>query len=214
MPNLTGKNFYRCHLPHWHPGKVSSFITFRLVGSLPRDVLDTWRKESKPPSESKSQRWQRRRQWFRKFESLLHQGASGPLWLGDSGVAQMIAECLHYRHDRVFFLDCFCIMPNHVHMVINPLIQQGEPSTSALMWGSIPGIMHSLKSYTAHEANKMLGRTGPFWAKESFDHWLRSLEHWQRAVSYVMENPVRAGLATIPSEYPWSFSRFGYPPLS
>jgi hypothetical protein len=64
-------------------------------------------------------------------------------------------------------------------------------------------IMQSIKSESAHRINRHLGRKGPVWQDESFDHVLRHAESIERAVEYLMENPVAAGLAAGPHEYRW-----------
>jgi putative DNA methylase len=101
-------------------------------------------------------------------------------------------------------------MPNHVHAVFQPILPDGqrleldapepvgerEDSVSPL---SI--IMHSLKSYTAHEANKLLTRTGSFWQRESYDHWIRDEDELERIVLYVQANPIKAGLVSRPQDW-------------
>jgi putative transposase len=67
----------------------------------------------------------------------------------------------------------------------------------------LSSVMHSLKSYTANEANKVLGRTGRFWQRESYDHWVRDDAELQRIAEYIAENAVRAGLAGNPWEWPY-----------
>jgi len=67
----------------------------------------------------------------------------------------------------------------------------------------LSAIMHSLKSYTAHEANKLLSRTGSFWQHESYDHWVRDQDELERIVEYIKANPVKAGLAARAHEYLW-----------
>jgi hypothetical protein len=65
--------------------------------------------------------------------------------------------------------------------------------------------LKSLKGVTAREANKILGRTGePFWQHESYDHWVRNAEEFERIRLYIENNPVKAGLAAQPSAYRWS----------
>jgi REP element-mobilizing transposase RayT len=82
-------------------------------------------------------------------------------------------------------------MPNHVHVLMTPL-------------ALVPKIMHSLKGFTAREANRLLDRTGlPFWQRESYDHWVRDGE-FERIQRYIELNPVRAGLASEVRLYPWS----------
>src|SRR2546421_555517 len=64
-------------------------------------------------------------------------------------------------------------------------------------------IMHSLKSYTAHEANKLLGRSGQFWQHESYDHWVRDDDELERVVAYINANPVAAGLVARAEDWYW-----------
>lgn len=64
--------------------------------------------------------------------------------------------------------------------------------------------MHSVKSYTAKEANKILRRARRFWQKESYDHWVRDVDELQRIIDYIANNPVKAWLVKNP--YEWYFS--------
>jgi REP element-mobilizing transposase RayT len=91
-------------------------------------------------------------------------------------------------------------MPNHVHSVLKPLMRNDQPY-------SLSSIMHSLKRNTAKQANQVLGRTGPFWAHESFDHYIREGAERKRIVKYVLQNPVKAGLAKRWQDWPWSYVR-------
>jgi (E)-4-hydroxy-3-methylbut-2-enyl-diphosphate synthase len=74
-------------------------------------------------------------------------------------------------------------MPNHVHAVLRPA--EGE---------LLEKILHSWKSFTAHEINRRLGTSGAVWQKESYDHLVRDGEDLRNQVGYVMRNPVKAGL--------------------
>ena len=60
------------------------------------------------------------------------------------------------------------------------------------------------KNYTAREANKVLGRRGAFWAREDFDHWIRSREKFEGTVRYIANNPVKAGMVSDWSEWKWT----------
>ena len=80
-------------------------------------------------------------------------------------------------------------MPNHVHMLVDPL-------------DSIPRVMQSLKGC---QANKILNRTGqPFWQKESYDHWVRDARELANIARYIENNPVKAGFVRTPEDWPWS----------
>ena len=90
-----------------------------------------------------------------------------------------------------FRLDGLVVMPNHVHLLITPKIALSE-------------IMRRLKGSSAREANKSLGRLGTFWQEESYDHLVRSDVEFGRIKSYILENPVKAGLVRSAEEFRWS----------
>ena len=98
-----------------------------------------------------------------------------------------MVDALHYRETelRHYVLHAYVVMPNHVHMLITPVIE-------------VPRIMKSLKAFTGRAANLLLDRTGlPFWQREFYDHWVRDGE-FERIARYIENNPVKAGLATEP----------------
>ncbi|MFN2492548.1 MAG: transposase [Pyrinomonadaceae bacterium] len=105
-------------------------------------------------------------------------------------------------------------MPNHVHAVIKPLIR-GVPDDAMLRGGStadagyysLASIMQSLKGYTALKANQLLGLQGEFWEHESYDHWIRDADEWQRTVAYVLNNPLKAGYVKRWQDWKWNYRR-------
>lgn len=76
-------------------------------------------------------------------------------------------------------------MSNHLHL----LMRNEEGWTREMLED-----LARFKNYTAREAYKVLDRTGSFWAREDFDHWIRSREKFEGTVRYVANNPVKAGL--------------------
>ena len=75
-------------------------------------------------------------------------------------------------------------MPNHVHAIVKPL---GEHHLS--------DILHSWKSFTAHQINQKTGHAGVFWQSENFDTIVRNIEHLQNCRRYIADNPTKAKLA-------------------
>ena len=136
----------------------------------------------------------------RKFESVLDGITCGPTWLKDERVADQVAASLHYRDGKVYRLDAFSIMPNHTHVVLKPL-------TKGLDYHSLATIMQSLKGFTAHECNLLLGREGEFWVHESYDHYIRDKDERHRIVAYVLNNPVKAGYVKHWREWKWNYRR-------
>ena len=216
MSHFDYKLFYRRNLPHIQPPGATFFVTFHLAGSLPRTVLQQWKAEKcqldgveNITFEQKQKHREWKQQWFQKFEKTLDNAQSGPLWLKDERIAKEVAESLHYRDGKVYCLDAYCIMANHVHVVFTPLAIQpaGETQTNSLRYNTLASIMQSLKGYTAWKANRLLGRSGAFWHHESYDRSVRNTSEWQRIVTYVLNNPVKAGLIKDWKKWRWSYYR-------
>ncbi|MEZ0396167.1 MAG: hypothetical protein ABWK53_07065 [Anaerolineales bacterium] len=202
MDRLSYKPFYRRNLPHIQPEGATLFVTFRLAGSLPQRLIREWQEEKRHENRfTPEQKRGFERRWFGKFEEILNHPKNGPRWLQDERVAGMVAESIRYRDGKVYRLDAFCIMSTHVHMVFAPLPDPNHPGK----YISLASIMHSLKSFTAHEANRILAREGPFWAHESFDHYIRNQDEWERIVWYVLQNPVKAGLVKEWQDWKWTY---------
>ena len=381
MSHFDYKPYYRRNLPHIQPPGATFFVTFHLAGSLPQRILKQWKAEkslllklkndssfvasAQVASGQKRKHREWKQQWFQKFEKTLDNAQNGPLWLKDKRVAKEVAESLHYRDGKVYRLDAYCIMANHVHIVFAPL--PIEPSgtntidsrdntgqtnslcyntlsstvdsrdntgqtnslcyntlsstvgsrdntgqtnslcyntlsstvgsrdntgqtnslcyntlsstvgsrdntgqtnslcyntlsstvgsrdntgqtnslcyntlsstvgsrdntgqtnslcyntlsstidsrdntgqTNSLCYNTLSSIMQSLKGYTAWKANRLLERNGAFWHHESYDHAVRNTSEWQRIITYVLNNPVKAGLVDEWEKWRWSYYR-------
>jgi len=197
------ERFHRRHLPHVYLPNAVYFITFRLAGSLPQSVIGALREKVRLQKDS----------WigFVDYERALEESVCDVHWLSKEEIADLVAESIQYR-DRVDYdLAAYCIMPNHVHMVIGvgehelfrPVGQIDNLSNK-----DISKIMQSLKRYTATRANEILHRIGAFWQDESFDHIIRSETELDRIVKYVVYNPVKAGLVKEWREWKWSYTIF------
>ena len=211
MNPLDYKYFYRKNLPHFQPSGATLFVTFRLDGSIPVALQTQWKKEAEhikrvlaeisDPDEYMRQVESERRRWFGRWDNSLDTATTGPFWLSEPRIAELIARSLHFLIGLKYEMDSFCIMSNHVHIVFTPL--QKDDGT----YHALSGIMHSLKRYTALEANRLLGRNGGFWQEESFDHVVRNGEELQRIRHYVLNNPVKAGLAQKWQDWPWTYAK-------
>lgn len=194
MSHFNYQPAYRRNLPHIQPPGATFFLTFRLDGSIPQTVVRQWNREREWLTHLAQTNLTHyvevkrdfERAWFKKFELLLDGATVGPVWLNDERVASVVAESLHYRHGRVYRLDAFTIMSNHVHTVIKPLpVGQGadtllnlgakDSPAEDVEYQSLAAIMQSLKGYTAFRANQLFGREGEFWAHESYDHWFATM---------------------------------------
>jgi REP-associated tyrosine transposase len=172
--------YYVRNLPHWHPPETDLFITWRLYGSLP----EQFRLKNTIESSGKT---------FVRYDRVLDQAQTGPLWLKDSRVAECVLSQLSDSQQRkLFLLRAYAIMANHVHVLLAPIAPLGL-------------ITQQIKGATARQANLILGRTGShFWQDESFDHWVRDPGEYQKIRAYIERNPVAAGLVGKPEDWPWS----------
>jgi REP element-mobilizing transposase RayT len=204
------REFYRRHLPHWQPDGAMLFVTFRLAGSLPNAVIAALEEQCERQEEAlrgiqdvqerRKQSYLNTRRVFGRWDTALDNATTGPQWLAKSQIAAVVVEALHYRHDRVYDLVAFCVMPNHVHLVCTPL--KCEDGT----YYALRRILQSLKRYTARESNKILQRRGAFWQAESYDHVVRDEAELMRIIQYVLDNPVKAGLVPNWEAWPWIYT--------
>lgn len=113
----------------------------------------------------------------------------------------VLASSLH-DHRAKYELYVAVVMPDHVHLILTPLIDQQRHEMHSLI-----DIMRTIKSASAHLINRQLRRQGPVWQEESFDHVLRSSEGLDAKVEYVLHNPVRKRLVEDWREYKWVWQR-------
>jgi putative transposase len=177
---LSAMPEYRRKLPHFHPDGACLFLTWRLWGSL--------------PAKGNLAVYSTAGQAFVATDRELDKRASGPLWLGDPRIADLVCQAILIGDcERHFYdLGAWAVMPNHVHLLIIPKVP-------------VPVLMRWLKGSTARNANRILGRTGQsFWQDESYDHYLRNRDQINRTIAYIEENPVSAGFVCSAERWPWS----------
>jgi REP element-mobilizing transposase RayT len=131
---------------------------------------------------------------FAAMDQLLDETRRGTFYLRQPAIADMIVEAIHYNSSvlRHYLPHAFVVMPNHVHLLATPAV-------------TLSKLTRSLKGITAKRANSMLGMTGkPFWQEESYDRLVRNGPEFDKIQNYIEQNPVRAGLVRVASEYKWS----------
>jgi REP element-mobilizing transposase RayT len=178
------------YLPHWTREGAWYAVTFRLWDSIPARVLKSWRFERRnivrtaaQMKRSLSEHEEQRLAYLQSERIERYLDAGVGCYMKDNRVAKVVADALIHFEGQRYDLAAWCVMPNHVHVVFKP--------TSG---HQLSDILHSWKSFTAKEANKILGRQGAFWQTEPYDHLIRDEADFIHAVKYVLENPARAGL--------------------
>ena len=95
-----------------------------------------------------------------------------------------------------------CILPDHVHLLIEPMVE-GEDDNGNSVFYSLTKILHSIKSFTANRINKIDNVRGAVWETESFDRLIRSESDLQEKFQYITRNPWDAGVAKREKDYRW-----------
>jgi shikimate kinase/REP element-mobilizing transposase RayT len=173
------------NLPHWRQEGAIYFITFRLADSLPQEKLNQWLAEREewmtahPEPHDEATREEYYRLFPERLQNWLDAG-HGSCVLARPEIKRMVEAALsHFSGERYRLLDSI-VMPNHVHALVAPLGRH-----------TVSGILHSWKSYTAHEILKEEGssRQQCVWQQESFDHIVRNAAHLERIRQYIQDNP-------------------------
>ena len=170
-------------LPHFEKRNAAYFVTWHLSGSLPACAIADIRMPDGPK--------------FVSIDRLLDAAAWGSRWLSNSEAASAVAaRLLQSEIDGYCELGAFVLMPNHVHMIFRPR-------------GALCDSIAAIKARTGRDANRVLKRSGPFWARDYFDRWIRDRNEERRITRYIENNPVKAGLCCPPEEWPCSSARRG-----
>ena len=180
----------RGYLPHLEQQKVQ-VITFRLYDSVPKAVIEGWKKtlEDNTDAKNKENQIKQVKQKIDQFEDSGH----GQCFMRNKDVAKAVEDTLLYDNEKLYHLISWCIMPNHVHVMIE-VLNDSPISTIVQHW----------KSVSAHKANHILNREGPFWMQEYFDRFVRNMDHYNSAIRYIDMNPIKAGLTQYIGDWRWS----------
>jgi REP element-mobilizing transposase RayT len=169
----------RGYLPHLDAADLVQHLVFRLADSLPAHISEEIAKIS-------------REHRVQAADIALDQG-HGRRDLVIPGIAELVQRALLRFDGERYAMIAWCVMPNHVHVLVET--RPGHP---------LDRIVHAWKSFTAHQVNRILGQTGAFWAPEYFDRYMRDDTHLAATLAYVEQSPVKAGLCSVASQWPFS----------
>ena len=203
MSTMPHKGTYsRGYLPHRdYPGALQA-ITFRLADSVPAKVIASWRSELSALLESADtktadQAIRELHHRISRYEDTGH----GACHLRNPEVAAILQNKLISSHLERYQLLAWCIMPNHVHVMIREI--ENHP---------LGIVVQGWKGGSAIEINRMLGRSGRLWNPDFHDRFIRDESHFYRCLSYIHQNPVKAGLCKAPEDWPFSSIGCGWDP--
>ena len=129
--------------------------------------------------------------------------------------AIILASC-RFGHPERWILHAAVVMPDHVHMLLTPQVIRvdakvdagagtrttQENSNSGPRWWSLAEIVKGIKSVTARKINQHRRRKGgSIWQDEYYDHVIRDQADFAAELNYLLQNPVKQGLAQPPHDW-------------
>jgi putative transposase len=215
------KTQYHNRLPHIAPIGATFFVTFRLVDALPQQVVRALKAELETeiaqlkkdfPNDYIQRIRDVRKRNFGKYDHQLDAQPFGACYLRETGAAEIVINRMREYDNKLYNLQAFCIMPNHVHVLFSMAPQMTD---RAGLWlddtpedyVQLDEVMQLIKGGSAYLVNRHLGRTGNLWFKDSYDHYVRNEKEWLNIALYILQNPVKAGLTDKWESWPFNFCK-------
>jgi REP element-mobilizing transposase RayT len=179
--------YSRGYLPHFDDGLSLQCLTYRLGDALPSDVVARLRDLAADGGKCQLE-----------IERCLAAG-HGSCLLRIPQNAQIIVDNWRRFEDVRYHLHAWVVMPNHVHVLIEPLA----------CW-PLARIVQSWKSYTAKQIIPQADASaGRLWQPDYWDRFIRNGRHYLATVDYIHQNPVNARLCARPGDWLWSSAYSG-----
>lgn len=215
------KVLYHNRLPHIAPIGATFFVTFRLADSLPQSVILSLQQnleieinhlKREFPNDCMLRIIDARKRSFGKFDHQLDQSPYGDCYLQQPECANILVEKLLEYDGRYYDLQTYCIMPNHVHILLSTATQmidnqgvwQDEPPADYVQ---LDKILQLIKGGSSFLINKRLKRRGRLWFRDSYDHYVRNEKEWLNIAVYILNNPVKAGLCKSWDHWKFNFCK-------
>ncbi|MBP6310690.1 MAG: transposase [Flavobacteriales bacterium] len=210
----------RGYMPHVDGQHLIQHVSYHLADSLPKEALEQMSVQLKslPPKLRDAEKEKR-------IAAYIDAG-KGSCVLRVPEIAEMVQNAFLLFHGERYILHAWCVMPNHVHVLFQP-VQGWSMSKIVASWKSYTGrrISEYLKSTglaglpayglpgssaTANNSRYALQRGtssskhSPIWHREYWDRYIRDRTHYSNVVKYIHENPVKAKLVSRPEDWKWS----------
>jgi putative transposase len=144
-------HYYRRKLPHIQPAEATFFVTFRLAGSMPMEVIRRIQQNyalvergiltqnDLTEKERRELVYGEKKRLFAATDDFLDTNPNGPYWLQERSVAEVVAHEMKMHDGQWYTLWAYCIMSNHVHVLMK--LHENAPILTK--------IMQNIKSYSA-----------------------------------------------------------------
>lgn len=223
VPNMKvlmeRKEYYRNNLPHFQQPGQSYFVTCCLKSAVPPkalkdygtqlellknniDFLKNHKASEGKINQIKSEYRIMRKKYIKAYDDLLHEQTDYIVNLSDEQNRKIMFDAFLFWEGNKIENEAFCVMPNHFHWVFHTKETDNEGKLVYLQ-----DVLHSIKSFTAKELNRLANRNGQLWQRESFDTTIRDEKHLYSAIEYTLNNPVAAGYVNNREDWKGNWSR-------
>ena len=164
------------YISHWEMSGAIYHVALHLADSVPTKELLSWREARKRGDTDL------RTLYTERIERYLSSG-HGLCPLKSPAIANPLLAILERDNGICYDLHAITIMPNHVHVVVSPIIGQ-----------SLKRTVDQWKSVSAHMISRQSEMKRPVWHKDFYSRIIRTPEEYARQIRYVWHNPTAAGL--------------------
>jgi putative transposase len=180
-------------VPHWQQKGATYFITFRLADSIPAHLRAQWEEERATWLRFHPEPWdpETEQEYHRRFSAAIERwldAGHGSSIFRQNDCSKIVDDALRHFDGKRLALISSVVMPNHVHALF---VQNPEHP--------LENLLHSWKTFTSRNVNRLVGRSGNLWQRSYFDRLVRDEKHFRNCVRYIRRNPEKAYL--LPGEY-------------
>ena len=181
------------YLPRWSVDRAVYHVAFHLADAIPVPERAKWREireslvavaRQVKRELTQDERALLKAAYDERIERYLASG-NGACLLRDMATVEAVGGILEYGNGKDYALHCWCVMPNHLHVVV-AFEKADDLSRTVARW----------KRISAHQINRLAGRKGPVWMDDAYTRIIRSQEEYRHQLSYVWNNPESARLAS------------------
>jgi putative transposase len=119
-----------------------------------------------------------------------------PIFADPAHIALLRQAFCKVMRARPFKIDAIVILPDHLHCIWR--LPEGDADYSA-RWREIKKMASRQISPVSNQRHER-----PVWQRRFWEHVIRDEDDWHRHLDYIHYNPVKHGLASHPSVWPWS----------
>ncbi len=120
----------------------------------------------------------------------------------------VLKSVLDAHEHQQCLLYAACVMPDHVHLLLEPLIKEQDKDGQPVFW-SLSEILQGIKSASAHNMNRISAQKGHIWQNESLDRMIRGQSDLEEKFHYICRNPWQGGVVPQTEDYPWLWTPSG-----